>query len=97
MVTKIDYNLSRSSGCVTIRVLFPNMDRAVAQTPSRPLTAQARIETHAGQFGDCCVQSGTGTIFSPSNPVSHPVSIIPPLPYTVIPWLTSNPANECFG
>jgi hypothetical protein len=40
---KNDYNLPRSSGCVTIRVLFPNMDLAVAQAPSRPLTAEARI------------------------------------------------------
>ena len=40
---KNDYNLPRSSSCVTIRVLFPNMDRAVAEAPSRPLTGDARI------------------------------------------------------
>jgi len=40
---KNDYNLPRFSGSVTIRVLFPNMDRAVSEALSRPLTAEARI------------------------------------------------------
>jgi len=40
---KNDCHLPRSSGSVTIRVLFPNMDRPVSEALSWPLTAKARI------------------------------------------------------
>jgi hypothetical protein len=47
----------------------------------RPLIADARVRSQVTQCEICGGQSGIGTRFSPSTPVS-PVSIIPPMLHT---------------
>jgi hypothetical protein len=51
----------------SILILSSHLSRAMVQTVSRRLTAEARVRYRVGPCGNCDRQSGTGTGFPPST------------------------------